>query len=121
MKDAYELTDEEIDRWDDDTERVFNAKVTGRHAITLPAELCRELKIRAGDRVEFYLKYGAVTMQKAGGAPPLEARGILADYRYESVEAMNRDIRDGRGTWTSEDEAEYQRNRRSEPAATSDE
>src|SRR6476620_9597867 len=66
---------------DDDTEKVFRAKVTGRHAITLPAQLCRELGIKAGDEVEFHLRYGTVTMRKAGGPPPLEARGILKDYR----------------------------------------
>jgi bifunctional DNA-binding transcriptional regulator/antitoxin component of YhaV-PrlF toxin-antitoxin module len=120
---AYEhLTDEEaVDLFDDDTEKVYQAKVTGRHAITLPAELCRALKLVAGDRVEFKLKYGTVTMRKAGGPPPLEARGILRDHRYESMEAMIRDLRDGRGTWTTEDEAEYQRNLRSRPAAPSSE
>jgi bifunctional DNA-binding transcriptional regulator/antitoxin component of YhaV-PrlF toxin-antitoxin module len=119
---AFEhLTDEEAaGLFDDDTVKVYQAKVTGRHAITLPAELCRALEFVAGDRVEFRLKYGTVTMCKAGGPPPLEARGILKDHRYESMEAMIRDLRDGRGTWTTEDEAEYQRNRQARLAVASE-
>lgn len=113
--------EEEINRWYDDTEKIYRAKVTGRHAVTLPAELCRELRIEAGDSVEFRLRYGGVTLSKAGDQAPvdrIDPVGILAGY-FDSMEAVNRYIREGRGTWTEEDEAEYQRNRRSEPAATS--
>ncbi len=120
MKEARPLTDEEkADRWYDGTEKVYRAKVTGRHAITLPAKLCQEFEIEAGDVVEFRVRYGSVTMRKSDAPPPLEARGILAKYRHESMEAIVREIRDGRGTWTAEDEAEYQKNRQSAHVVTS--
>jgi bifunctional DNA-binding transcriptional regulator/antitoxin component of YhaV-PrlF toxin-antitoxin module len=120
MTEFEPLADDDDDaRWRNDIDQIWSAKVTGRHTVTLPAELCRVLGIKVGDRVEFHLRHGVVTMTKPGGPPPLEALGILADYRYESMDAMIREIRDGRGTWTAEDEADYQRNRRSEPGATS--
>ncbi len=42
---------------------VYRAKVTGRHAITLPAELCRQLGIEVGDSVELEIKNGVAELR----------------------------------------------------------
>jgi bifunctional DNA-binding transcriptional regulator/antitoxin component of YhaV-PrlF toxin-antitoxin module len=84
------------DEWDDDPAvRTYQAKVTGRHAVTLPAELCRVLGIEVGDTVQFTLQYGTVTMHLASEPPPPQARGILAGH-FETIEDVNRFIREER-------------------------
>jgi bifunctional DNA-binding transcriptional regulator/antitoxin component of YhaV-PrlF toxin-antitoxin module len=64
--------------------KVYRAKVTGRHAITLPAELCRQLGIEVGDSVEFVLQDDVVTF-KAQPIPHISSlRGILKPYFPDS-------------------------------------
>jgi AbrB family looped-hinge helix DNA binding protein len=109
----------------DQTSRTYRAKVTGRHAVTIPAEICRELGIETGDTIEFKLTFGFVSLRPAPKPLPRDesaldaAMGILGGY-FESTEDVNRFIREGRGEWTEEDEAEYQKNRRLERGDTSD-
>lgn len=57
----------------------FQAKVTGRHAITLPAEFCRALGIEVGDTVEFEVGGGWATFKRSGDEPDESIRGILRD------------------------------------------
>jgi bifunctional DNA-binding transcriptional regulator/antitoxin component of YhaV-PrlF toxin-antitoxin module len=98
--------------------------MTGRRSVTIPAELCRELGIEPGDAIELSLGHGYLMLRRVGDAPPGDdsaverAMGILGGY-FESVEDVNRFIREGRGDWTEADEAEYQKNRRSRLDATS--
>lgn len=103
----------------------YRAKVTGRHAVTIPAELCRQLGIENGDTLEFSLGYGYLKLRPVHDAPVRddsaipEAMGILAGY-FESAEDVNRFIREERGEWTEADERDYQTNRRSVRGDTSD-
>lgn len=100
----------------DQTSRTYRAKVTGRHAVTIPAEICRELGIETGDTVEFNVTFGFVSLRPVPKPLPRdesaldEAMGILGGY-FESAADVNRFIREGRGEWTEEDEAEYQKSR----------
>ena len=94
---------------------VYRAKVTGRHAVTIPAELCRKLGIENGDSVEFSLGYGYLKLRPVHDAPVRDdssiptAMGMLAGY-FDSMEDINRFIAQERGRWTEADEAEYQKN-----------
>ena len=65
--------------------KVYRAKVTGRHAITLPAELCRQLGIEVGDSIEFVLRDGVVTMQARPIPSIASLRGILKPYFPDSA------------------------------------
>ncbi len=49
------MVSEKLDNdWNDDPiVRTYQAKVTGRHAVTLPAELCRALGGENGDMIQF--------------------------------------------------------------------
>lgn len=60
--------------------KVYRAKVTGRHAITLPAELCQALDIQVGDYLELELKGEEVTMRPLPPMPISSLRGILKPY-----------------------------------------
>ena len=106
------------------TKRAFRAKMTGRRSVTIPAELCRELGIEPCDAIEFSLGHGYLMLRRVADAPPGDdsaverAMGVLGGY-FESVEDVNRFIREGRGDWTEADEAEHQKNRRSRLDATS--
>jgi bifunctional DNA-binding transcriptional regulator/antitoxin component of YhaV-PrlF toxin-antitoxin module len=110
---------DDFDQRDDLAVRRYRSKVTGRHAVTLPAELCRRLGIELGDTVEFREHAGVVTMYPVAAPEPIDPIGMLAGY-FESTDDINRFIAQERGRWTEEDEAEYQRNRHSEPAVASD-
>ncbi len=57
----------------------YKAKVTGRHAVTLPAKLCRELAIENGDTVEFEVTGNHAVVRKVEAFDPRSLRGILAD------------------------------------------
>lgn len=78
--------------------RTFRAKVTGRHAITLPAEICRELDIATGDFVELELIGEQALLRPAPSeaTPPLE--GLLSDY-FTDWDDINRFIEEERGGW----------------------
>ena len=69
------------------TGKVYRAKVTGRHAITLPAELCRELGVEVGDSVEFEVKEDGTRVRRVAPAPvvPISSlRGIFKSYFPDS-------------------------------------
>lgn len=85
--------------------KVYRAKVTGRHAITLPAELCRQLGIEVGDSVEIQQFGGRVTlrrvMQNDESIPP--ARGILRGV-FKDWEDIQRFVAEERASWGDEPE-----------------
>ena len=96
-----------IDKWtedwnDDSSVTTYQAKVTGRHAVTLPAELCRALGIENGDMVQFTMQYGTIVMHRAADSPPPQARGILAGS-FKSMADINRFIREERD-WDEHEE-----------------
>jgi bifunctional DNA-binding transcriptional regulator/antitoxin component of YhaV-PrlF toxin-antitoxin module len=78
--------------------QTYRAKVTGRHAITLPAELCRTLEIAVGDTVELTVTDGKATLAKADVEPLPPARGLLRGY-FNDVESVNRYIEEERRGW----------------------
>ena len=85
----------------------YRAKVTGRHAITLPAELCRTLEIENGDIVELQVVGQQATLVKADIDPPPPARGILRGY-FQDAEDVRRYLEEERRGW-AEREAELEK------------
>jgi AbrB family looped-hinge helix DNA binding protein len=84
--------------------RVFRAKVTGRHAITLPAELCRELGIEVGDSVEIRRTGGRVTLRRVldddnESVPP--ARGILRE-EFKDWNDIQQFVAEERASWNDD-------------------
>ncbi len=78
--------------------KVYRAKVTGRHAITLPAELCRQLGVGVGDSVEFVLQDGVVTLT-AQPIPHISSlRGILKPY-FPDSESIREYLEEERAGW----------------------
>ena len=78
--------------------KIFRAKVTGRHAITLPAELCRQLDIRVGDSVELMLKDGVVTLRPEPVLPITALRGILKAY-FPDSQSIREYLEEERSGW----------------------
>lgn len=81
--------------------KTYRAKVTGRHAITLPAELCRQLGIEVGDSVEIVLKNGTAELRPVPAIPvlPISAlRGILRPY-YQDWNDIQQHVRELREEW----------------------
>jgi AbrB family looped-hinge helix DNA binding protein len=76
----------------------FKAKVTGRHAITIPAEVCRALGLATGDSVEITLHDGQALLRKEPTEPTPPLRGLLSDY-FTDWEDINRFIEDERQAW----------------------
>jgi len=58
----------------------YTAKVTGRHAVTLPAKLCRTLGIENGDTVEFDVTGNQAVVRKTPVVDANDLRGILKPY-----------------------------------------
>ncbi len=92
------------------TSKIYRAKVTGRHAITLPAELCRRLGIEVGDYVEIQRSGGRVTLRRVSSAdapiiPP--ARGILRD-EFKDWDDIQRFVAEERMAWGDDPENEPQ-------------
>ncbi|HET8521852.1 MAG TPA: AbrB/MazE/SpoVT family DNA-binding domain-containing protein [Thermomicrobiales bacterium] len=85
------------------TFQVYRAKVTGRHAVTLPAELCRQLNIETGDRVEFEIIGEKALLRRASDAAVPPARGLLRDY-FASREDVQRFIEEERSGWEDDEE-----------------
>ena len=101
-------------------ERRYRAKVTGRHAITLPADLCRRLAIDNGDIVELHVAGQQATLMKVDDAPLPPARGILRGY-FEDAEAVYRYIEEERRGWAErEQHLEDLRSRYPQPENPSD-
>lgn len=82
-------------------EKVYRAKVTGRHAITLPAELCRQLGIEVGDSVELEVRGDTVELRPAH-KPQIytfkELQGILRPF-FKDWEDIQQHIRELRDEW----------------------
>ena len=81
--------------------KVYRAKVTGRHAITLPAGLCRELGIEVGDSVELQQKGDRALLRKARNGeerniPP--ARGILRE-EFRDWNDIQQFVAEERAAW----------------------
>lgn len=86
--------------------KVYRAKVTGRHAITLPAELCRALDIENGDSVELVLKDGIAVLRPLPAVPmlPISAlRGILKPY-FPDSESIRTFLEEERSGWDEREE-----------------
>lgn len=88
--------------------KVYRAKVTGRHAITLPAELCRQLGIEVGDSVEIRQTAGRATIRRvpsdsARSAPP--ARGILQE-EFKDWDDIQQFVAEERAAWGDDPESE---------------
>jgi bifunctional DNA-binding transcriptional regulator/antitoxin component of YhaV-PrlF toxin-antitoxin module len=78
----------------------FRAKVTGRHAITLPAALCRSLHIETGDTVEIALLGSQALLRKAPEDEPVpELMGLLSDY-FTDRDDVKRFLEEERRGWT---------------------
>jgi bifunctional DNA-binding transcriptional regulator/antitoxin component of YhaV-PrlF toxin-antitoxin module len=83
----------------DDANVVYRAKVTGRHAITLPSELCRQLEIGTGDSVEIRLIGDQAFLRRVVDDEPIPpARGLLRDY-FRDWEDINRFVQEERQGW----------------------
>jgi AbrB family looped-hinge helix DNA binding protein len=76
----------------------FSAKVTGRHAITIPAEVCRALGLATGDTVEISLHTGHAMLRKQPNEPSPPLRGLLSDY-FTDWEDINRFVEEERQSW----------------------
>lgn len=80
---------------------VYRAKVTGRHAITLPAELCRALRIEVGDSVELEVRGDTAEIRPVRGPRIFslaELRGILRPL-YRDWDDIQQHIKELRDEW----------------------
>lgn len=85
--------------------KVYRAKVTGRHAITLPAELCRELGIEVGDSVELEVRGDAVELRPAPEQRLYslnELNGILRPF-FKDWDDIQQHIKELREEWNDFD------------------
>ena len=78
--------------------QTYRAKVTGRHAVTLPADLCRQLGIETGDTVEFEMIGSQALLRRAESEPTPPLEGLLRDY-FTDWEDINRFIEEERSGW----------------------
>jgi AbrB family looped-hinge helix DNA binding protein len=81
--------------------KIYRAKVTGRHAITLPAELCRQLGIEVGDSVELEVRGNKAEIRPAREVevlPLASLRGILRGM-YRDWDDIQQHIRELRDEW----------------------
>lgn len=81
--------------------KVYRAKVTGRHAITLPAELCRQLGVEVGDSVELEVQgdKAEIRLVRDPKVLPLsQLRGILRPL-YRDWEDIQQHIKELRDEW----------------------
>lgn len=79
--------------------KIYRAKVTGRHAITLPAELCRQFGIEVGDSVELEIKGDGVELRPVRPVevvPVSELRGIMKGMfkDWDDIQAYVKALRD---------------------------
>jgi len=89
------------------TPTIFRAKVTGRHAITLPAELCRQLGIEVGDVVQIELVGDTAVLRPIGDMPITAIRGIMKKY-YPDTASNQAFLQEERSGWEERD-ALYER------------
>jgi bifunctional DNA-binding transcriptional regulator/antitoxin component of YhaV-PrlF toxin-antitoxin module len=86
--------------------KLYTAKVTGRHAITLPAQLCRDLGIAVGDTVELELVGQQALLHPLAGEShgrTRPARGILRDS-FRNWDDIKRFIEEERTVWEDREE-----------------
>ena len=83
----------------------YRAKVTGRHAVTLPAKLCRELGIENGDTVEFEVTGSHAVVRKSEAFNPSSLRGIWADD-FPTWESITRFVDEERASWERDPSSE---------------
>lgn len=83
-------------RTDANGDAVYRAKVTGRHAITLPSEVCEALNISTGDHVEIRLNGKQASLAPVTTVP--SARGLLKGC-FRDWEEINRFIQEERAGW----------------------
>jgi len=76
----------------------FQVKVTQRNAITLPAELRRELHIEAGDTVELESDGNQLILRRPRSDAVARLRGILSPY-FKDREEIQRFIDEERQGW----------------------
>jgi AbrB family looped-hinge helix DNA binding protein len=81
--------------------KIYRAKVTGRHAITLPAELCRQLGIEVGDSVDLEVRGGKVELRPTR-VPRIysiqELQGILRPF-FKDWDDILQHIKELRDEW----------------------
>lgn len=90
------------------TGKIYRAKVTGRHAITLPAELCRQFGIEVGDSVELEVRDNAVELRPARERRIYtlkELNGILRPL-YRDWDDIQQHIKELRDEWDDHPELE---------------
>ncbi|MBA2276406.1 MAG: AbrB/MazE/SpoVT family DNA-binding domain-containing protein [Chloroflexia bacterium] len=103
------------------TTTTFHAKVTGRHTITLPAELRRHLGIENGDTIELELDGDHAVLRKPVEDPVAALEGILSDY-FEDHEDVQRFLEEERSGWEEREaqlEAQWDRAERSRRQSSS--
>ena len=82
-------------------QKTYTSKVTGRHAITLPAQLCRDLGIEVGDTVALELIGRQALLHPVSDETPgidKPARGILRDY-FRDWDDIKRFVEEERTAW----------------------
>jgi AbrB family looped-hinge helix DNA binding protein len=95
-------------------EETFRAKVTGRHAVTLPTELRRQLGIETGDIVEFQIQGDQALVRRVPERSFLALKGVLRDY-FRDNDDIVRFVREERDGWEGPDLREEQPARQNPP------
>ena len=72
--------------------------MTGRHRITLPADLRRQLGIAPGDAIEITVEGQQATLHKVAEQPTPELHGLLTDY-FADGEDVLRFVDNERSGW----------------------
>lgn len=83
--------------------KVYRAKVTGRHAITIPAAICQELDIQVGDYIELEVEGNKVIMRPLPPMPISSLRGILKQY-FPNSESIREFLEEERSGWDEREE-----------------
>lgn len=90
--------------------KIYRAKVTGRHAITIPAEICRQLGIEVGDSVELVVNGDMAELRPVPEVkvlPVSSLRGILRPY-YRDWEDIQQHIKELREEWDDDPSGEIE-------------
>ena len=69
-----------------------SSSITSKGQVTIPVEVRRELNLKAGDRVAFYLEDGKVVLKPVIRKPDA-AFGLKRAARSVSLEEMERAVR----------------------------
>lgn len=63
-------------------------KIGGSVALTIPAEMARELGLSAGDEVRVRVEDGRMVVERAGGRPPGDVVEFMARFMGKYDEAL---------------------------------